>query len=519
MKKITRLLSLILALALAVVSVSVTAIAEVTHNGSSSITISGVPTDNAGYFKVYQIFDGDTSDDNDGVLSNIEWGSSLTTTGQTALIDAINDYVGSTVLDSDATAKEVAAALKTYVTVEEDLRTIMMGIFSNSSNIVADQQTAGISGISWSVTDDGGTYTHSATIDDGYYFIVGTYQGVAQDTIVVAVVGDTVASNKTVNAVTISKDVDNNNYAYGVGEEVTFNVNVTLPSTLSAYSEYVIKIEDTLSGLTIDDQDLTNAVSVKMTDSSGNTAALSNITPDLNSGVLTFTLTLNSGNYDFAAYAGGYVTFTYTAEVTDEGYETSYNTVKATYSSDPTDSTQTITTSEEKVQLYTVSIKVKKTDGTDPLEGAFFTLTDNDSGDVIDTRTSNSDADDSNIIDAVSSGITTFYFVGLGEGTYTLNEKTTPSGYNTTGDYTIVVNSNGSVEVTDADGNTDDSYTVSYLENLPTAGEVEFTVVNNAGSTLPETGGMGTKIFYTLGGALVVCAGVLLIVKRRMRNA
>ncbi|MCD8157632.1 MAG: LPXTG cell wall anchor domain-containing protein [Clostridiales bacterium] len=29
---------------------------------------------------------------------------------------------------------------------------------------------------------------------------------------------------------------------------------------------------------------------------------------------------------------------------------------------------------------------------------------------------------------------------------------------------------------------------------------------------------MGTKIFYTLGGLLAVGAGILLIVKRRMRN-
>ncbi|MCC8014194.1 MAG: isopeptide-forming domain-containing fimbrial protein [Eubacterium sp.] len=511
MKKITRLLSLILALALAVMSVSVTAIADVTHDGSPSITISGVPTNETGYFKVYQIFKGDTSDDNDGVLSNIEWGSSLTTTGQAALIAAINTQAGSDVLDSStATAKDVAAALKTYVD-EDALKTIMMGIFSNSDNIVSDQQSSGVTGITWTVTgpDSEGLYTHTtADIDNGYYFIVGTYSGVAKDTIVVAVVGDTVAINKTVDAVTISKDVNNDNYAYGVGEEVTFNVKVTLPSTLSAYSEYVIKIEDTLSGLTIDDADLTDAVSVVMSDTSGGTAGLSNITPTLVSGVLSFTLTLNSSYHNFTTYAGGYVTFTYTAKVTDEGYETSYNTVKATYSSDPTNNTEFITTAEERVQLYTVSIKVNKTDGADALTGAFFTLTDSD-GNVTSTRTSNSDADDTNVITAADDTTSTFYFVGLGEGTYTLSEETTPSGYNTTGDYTIEVNSNGSVTVTDADGNADNSYTVTYLEGLTTPGEVELTVVNNAGSTLPETGGMGTKIFYTLGGALVVCAGVL----------
>ena len=39
-------------------------------------------------------------------------------------------------------------------------------------------------------------------------------------------------------------------------------------------------------------------------------------------------------------------------------------------------------------------------------------------------------------------------------------------------------------------------------------------VVNKSGSTLPETGGIGTTIFYVLGSLLVVGAGVVLITKR-----
>ena len=42
-------------------------------------------------------------------------------------------------------------------------------------------------------------------------------------------------------------------------------------------------------------------------------------------------------------------------------------------------------------------------------------------------------------------------------------------------------------------------------------------VENNKGSVLPSTGGMGTTIFYILGGALVLIAGVLLVTRRRMR--
>ena len=44
-------------------------------------------------------------------------------------------------------------------------------------------------------------------------------------------------------------------------------------------------------------------------------------------------------------------------------------------------------------------------------------------------------------------------------------------------------------------------------------------VNNNAGTLLPSTGGMGTTIFYVLGGILAVTAIVLLVTKKRMNSA
>ena len=44
-------------------------------------------------------------------------------------------------------------------------------------------------------------------------------------------------------------------------------------------------------------------------------------------------------------------------------------------------------------------------------------------------------------------------------------------------------------------------------------------IINNAGTLLPSTGGMGTTLFYVLGSLLAVCAVVLLIAKRRMTRA
>ena len=43
------------------------------------------------------------------------------------------------------------------------------------------------------------------------------------------------------------------------------------------------------------------------------------------------------------------------------------------------------------------------------------------------------------------------------------------------------------------------------------------SIVNNQGTTLPSTGGMGTTIFYLIGAVLVIGAGVLLVTRRRMK--
>ena len=42
------------------------------------------------------------------------------------------------------------------------------------------------------------------------------------------------------------------------------------------------------------------------------------------------------------------------------------------------------------------------------------------------------------------------------------------------------------------------------------------TIQNQAGTVLPSTGGIGTTIFYVIGGAMVITAGVLLVTKRRL---
>ena len=102
-------------------------------------------------------------------------------------------------------------------------------------------------------------------------------------------------------------------------------------------------------------------------------------------------------------------------------------------------------------------------------------------------------------------------FEGLDAGTYYLEETKAPTGYNKlTAPITVVISSTlpttggtASYTVT-ADGATTTDYTVR--------------VENKAGTELPSTGGIGTTLFYVIGGGLMVAAIVLLVTKKRMEN-
>ena len=89
---------------------------------------------------------------------------------------------------------------------------------------------------------------------------------------------------------------------------------------------------------------------------------------------------------------------------------------------------------------------------------------------------------------------------GLKSGIYKLVETEAPAGYVKGADTEITINK----ELSEEQGNR--------LIGLFTE---KATVINTQGSELPETGGIGTTIFYIAGALLAVSAVALLIVKRR----
>lgn len=104
-------------------------------------------------------------------------------------------------------------------------------------------------------------------------------------------------------------------------------------------------------------------------------------------------------------------------------------------------------------------------------------------------------------------------FVGLDAGTYYLEETKAPVGYNKLTDPITVVIDRGTLPTKAGESV---SYTVKYGNT--TAADHIVRVENKAGVELPSTGGMGTTLFYVIGGGLMVAAIVLLVTKKRMEN-
>lgn len=103
----------------------------------------------------------------------------------------------------------------------------------------------------------------------------------------------------------------------------------------------------------------------------------------------------------------------------------------------------------------------------------------------------------------------TVTFKGLGAGEYTITETKTLPGYNTIEPikFTLTFNAETKTFVSD-----NENVTVGEDNMLDTS------IVNQKGSLLPSTGGIGTTIFYIIGGILVVGAAILLITKKRMSS-
>jgi LPXTG-motif cell wall-anchored protein len=111
----------------------------------------------------------------------------------------------------------------------------------------------------------------------------------------------------------------------------------------------------------------------------------------------------------------------------------------------------------------------------------------------------------------------TFGFKGIDDGTYVLVETVIPAGYNAwdAEEFDVVATHDVVADMpklTALEGG-------DLLTGDVSTGILSTEIENNSGIGLPETGGIGTTIFYIVGGLLAGAAVVLLITKKRMNSA
>lgn len=111
-----------------------------------------------------------------------------------------------------------------------------------------------------------------------------------------------------------------------------------------------------------------------------------------------------------------------------------------------------------------------------------------------------------------SNAGTTFTWKGVDDGHYVIVETVTPPGYNTLDPIEFDV-------IAEHEEESQDPVLISvegdpFMPTEENMGILVADIENHSGGILPTTGGIGTTLFYVLGGMLVLGAGVLLVIKK-----
>lgn len=450
-------------------------------------------------YEAYQIFTGDLAD---GKLSNVKWGSATAKNG-TAVTDAelktVTDLASKSVNDN---AQATANAIAAYLTSDA-------------------QPTATI--------DD---TNPTAQVPSGYYLIKDKNNtvpdGQAATTYIVTVAGNVTITPKSDVPSFEKKLKDTNDTTgetsdwqdsadYDINDAVPFKLEGTVASNYASYKTYYFAFHD------VEERGLTfNKNSVKVyVDNTAITSGYTVVTEGLADGC-TFEVKFADLKQISAVKAGSKIRVEYTSKLNENaviGEQGNVNKAKLQYSNNPNDEQggengPTGETPWDNVIVFTYKTVINKVDDENqPLKGAEFTLSKKMKNGTTTTVAVVKDSEG-----------TTFTFNGLDDGDYVLTETKTPAGYNSIKPITFTVTANHTIEW-DGTGRTD---VLTSLSGDKKSGSAEFTmtaskadgsltssVVNKPGSSLPETGGMGTIVLYAAGAVLVIAAGVYFGLKKK----
>ncbi len=378
-------------------------------------------------------------------------------------------------------------------------------------------------------------------LKDGYYLIVDVTEtnGVfdSKNAVLLQVTRDIIIADKSAKP-TVDKQVHdeeadaeyghNNGWGetadHAMNESFQFKLIATLPADpdFAAYETYKVVFNDTMStGVTFES---IGSVKVNGTDVTDYTC-----TAKAGDAGTSWTLTIaDIKKYDNNLADGAVIEVIYNAHLNENAavgnIDTNKNTVYLQYSNNPNigGEEELGKTTEDTVWVFTYEMKNTKVDGDNKaLADAGFKLYSDEACEtevpvIYDTtlqayRLTKGTEAGVEMKSAKESGV--FNIVGLDVGTYYLKETTTPAGYNTCAVVKVEITA---VHVEDESKSTATTAIVMKQDGANTSIN---TIVNKAGAVLPETGGMGTTIFYAVGGVLVVAAVVLLVTKKRASSA
>jgi fimbrial isopeptide formation D2 family protein/LPXTG-motif cell wall-anchored protein len=402
-------------------------------------------------------------------------------------------------------------------------------------------------------------------VDQGYYLIVETEVGSAEgfdkdtyslvmldtageDEITVETKEELPQSEKKVkdaNDSTGEKSNWQDAADHDIGDKVPFQITFVLPEDFDEYENYFVGIHDTQAkGLTYNNdltvtvngdesKDLTTAFEYAAVDAcTGRTCTFHIECDDIIAAATAAGITLNPGDK---------IVFEYTSTLNEEaefGATGNPNEMTIEFSNNPYGD-GTSETPKDRVIVFTYKVDVnkyaEKVEAGNELKGAGFTLykevpagtPDAKTGAAIkadfDRKVKATDLDNNKyyviacVVETDADG-DTFKFNGVDDGTYVLVETTIPEGYNAWDAVEFEITAEHDIEsampkLTELKGGD------LVSGEFHATGIIVADIINKSGFELPSTGGIGTTIFYVVGGLLAVAAVVLLVTKKRMNSA
>lgn len=531
MKKMKRLLGVLLA-AVMVLAFGMTASAQKVTNSSQHD------------YKAYKIFTGTEEADNKMVITG--WGDGV---DSVALLNELKTIDSGVLSGEFSTCNDALTVADVVAGFSED---------SPEARAFAVVVSKHLSSTSTPIAGS----TSSVELQPGYYLFVDTsVQGGDEENYVRGLSILQVTNNGDINlqpkndAPTVSKKVKEDDITtdggfgqgyndvadYSEGENVPFKLIGTLPTAYNTYTTYKYVFHDTLSsGLTFN-QGTVNVyafINGNIADTTENNKV--NVTTYFQPQVENQNMTITCLDLKQISQitSTSKIVVEYTAKLNENaeiGLPGNTNEVYLEYSNNPNfnGAGDTGKTPIDKVIVFTYELDINKVDlvgGTKPLSGAEFKL-QNAQGEwviVVNNKVTGwtANKEDGSILTTDQAG--KCVITGLDDGTYTLVETKAPE------DYKLPENPNTTIVIDATTSNIQDwngqdagdvltalKITVGLNETQDgnvNEGKVTAQIVNSKLSSLPETGGIGTTLFYVIGGILVIGAAVLLITRRRMNK-